>query len=208
MSSGLVLRTPLPEDAAALMPLKPVAMSGEPGEDTPVFEDIKPPARPLENPLDLAQVRRRPAVCRGAAGRGQRRLLRLGMPPANPSVDFLDLILLCFSALSLKHLRRFVRSCFPLRQVFAWACWVSFFFSFFFFFSLLPFSEMPRCPFRRRAEGSARSPRPGLGPCPWGWQVRGCRGAARCHRLAGKDAGGGLTVSARDGVGGNGRFIF
>ena len=152
MSSGLVLRTPLPEDAAALMPLKPVAMSGEPGEDTPVFEDIKPPARPLENPLDLAQVRRRPAVCRGAAGRGQRRLLRLGMPPANPSVDFLDLILLCFSALSLKHLRRFVRSCFPLRQVFAWACWVSFFFSFFFFFfppallrnAPLPVSEKSR----------------------------------------------------------------
>ncbi|XP_074457324.1 Krueppel-like factor 5 isoform X2 [Larus michahellis] len=57
MSSGLVLRTPLPEDASAFTPLKPVSMSGEPGEDPPVFEDIKPPARPLENPPDLAQAR-------------------------------------------------------------------------------------------------------------------------------------------------------
>lgn len=73
MSSGLVLRTPLPEDASAFTPLKPVSMSGEPGEDPPVFEDIKPPARPLENPPDLAQVRRGPALGRGAAGRGQLR---------------------------------------------------------------------------------------------------------------------------------------
>lgn len=61
MSSGLVLRAPLPEDASAFTPLKPVTMSGEPGEDASVFEDIKPPARALDNPPDLAQVRRRPA---------------------------------------------------------------------------------------------------------------------------------------------------
>lgn len=76
MSSGLVLRTPFPEDALAFTPLKPVTMSGEPGEEAPVFEDIKPPARSLENPPDLAQVRRRPTVCCGAAGRGQLRPLR------------------------------------------------------------------------------------------------------------------------------------
>ncbi|KAJ7409003.1 hypothetical protein BTVI_58144 [Pitangus sulphuratus] len=55
MSSGLVLCTPLAEDPAVFTPLKPVTMSGEPGEDPPVFEDIKPPSRPLENPPDLAQ---------------------------------------------------------------------------------------------------------------------------------------------------------
>lgn len=58
MSSGLVLRAPLPEDASAFTPLKPVTMSGEPGEDASVFEDIKPPARALDNPPDLAQVRK------------------------------------------------------------------------------------------------------------------------------------------------------
>ncbi|KAM8987661.1 Krueppel-like factor 5 isoform 2-T2 [Ara ararauna] len=57
MSSGLVLRTPLPEDASVFTALTPVTMSGEPGEDTPVFEDIKPPSRPLENPPELAQAR-------------------------------------------------------------------------------------------------------------------------------------------------------
>ncbi|XP_054244449.1 Krueppel-like factor 5 isoform X2 [Indicator indicator] len=57
MSSGLVLRTPLPEDPSAFTPLKPVSMSGEAGEDPPVFEDIKAPGRPLENPPDLAQAR-------------------------------------------------------------------------------------------------------------------------------------------------------
>lgn len=67
MSSGLVLRTPLPEDASAFTPLKPITMSGEPGEDAPVFEDIKPPARPLEHPPDLAQVSRGFAGGRGAA---------------------------------------------------------------------------------------------------------------------------------------------
>lgn len=89
MSSGLVLRTPLPEDAAAFTPLKPVTMSGEPGEDAPVFEDIKPAARPLENPPDLAQVRRRPAVCRGAPAHPA---------PASSSAQF-DPVALCFSAL-------------------------------------------------------------------------------------------------------------
>ncbi|XP_048175255.1 Krueppel-like factor 5 isoform X1 [Corvus hawaiiensis] len=49
MSSGLV-------DAAVLAPLKPVTMSGDPHEDTPVFEDMKAPSRPLENPPDLAQL--------------------------------------------------------------------------------------------------------------------------------------------------------
>ncbi|KAL9837141.1 exocyst complex component 1-like [Geothlypis trichas] len=48
MSSGLV-------DAAVLAPLKPVSMSGEPSEDTPVFEDIKGSSRPLETPPELAQ---------------------------------------------------------------------------------------------------------------------------------------------------------
>lgn len=43
-------------DAAVLAPLKPVSMSGDPHEDHPVFEDIKAPSRPLENPPDLAQV--------------------------------------------------------------------------------------------------------------------------------------------------------
>uniref|UniRef100_A0A8V5G6A7 Uncharacterized protein n=1 Tax=Melopsittacus undulatus TaxID=13146 RepID=A0A8V5G6A7_MELUD len=56
MSSGLVLRTPLPEDTSVFTALKPVTMSGEPGEDAPVFEDIKPPSRPLENPPELAQL--------------------------------------------------------------------------------------------------------------------------------------------------------
>lgn len=60
MSSGLVLRAPLPDDSSAFTPLKPVTMSGEPGEDTSVFEDIKPPARAPDNPPDLAQVRWRP----------------------------------------------------------------------------------------------------------------------------------------------------
>ncbi|XP_018769773.1 Krueppel-like factor 5 isoform X2 [Serinus canaria] len=49
MSSGLV-------DAAVLAPLKPVSMSGEPSEDSPVFEDIKAPSRPLETPPELAQL--------------------------------------------------------------------------------------------------------------------------------------------------------
>lgn len=49
MSSGLA-------DAAVLAPLKPVSMSGDPHEDTPVFEDIKTPSRALENPPDLAQL--------------------------------------------------------------------------------------------------------------------------------------------------------
>lgn len=62
MSSGLVLCAPLPDDSSAFTPLKPVTMSGEPGEDTSVFEDIKPPARAPDNPPDLAQVRRRPPV--------------------------------------------------------------------------------------------------------------------------------------------------
>uniref|UniRef100_A0A8C3LN78 C2H2-type domain-containing protein n=1 Tax=Chrysolophus pictus TaxID=9089 RepID=A0A8C3LN78_CHRPC len=57
MSSGLVLRAPLPDDSSAFTPLKPVTMSGEPGEDTSVFEDIKPPARAPDNPPDLAQGR-------------------------------------------------------------------------------------------------------------------------------------------------------
>ncbi|XP_053931452.1 Krueppel-like factor 5 isoform X2 [Cuculus canorus] len=57
MSSGLLLPTPLPEDATAFTPLKPIIMSGQPNEDTPVFEDIKPPVRPLDNPPDLAQAR-------------------------------------------------------------------------------------------------------------------------------------------------------
>ncbi|XP_031450263.1 Krueppel-like factor 5 isoform X5 [Phasianus colchicus] len=56
MSSGLVLRAPLPDDSSAFTPLKPVTMSGEPGEDTSVFEDIKPPARAPDNPPDLAQL--------------------------------------------------------------------------------------------------------------------------------------------------------
>lgn len=86
MSSGLVLRTPLPEDASAFTPLKPVTMSGEPGEDAPVFEDIKPLTRTLENPPDLAQVRWRPALCCGAEGRGQRRPLRC-MEAANVSCE-------------------------------------------------------------------------------------------------------------------------
>ncbi|XP_040525791.1 Krueppel-like factor 5 isoform X7 [Gallus gallus] len=56
MSSGLVLCAPLPDDSSAFTPLKPVTMSGEPGEDTSVFEDIKPPTRAPDNPPDLAQL--------------------------------------------------------------------------------------------------------------------------------------------------------
>lgn len=142
MSSGLVLRTLLPEDASAFTPLKPVTMSGEPGEDTPVFEDIKPPTRSLENPPDLAQVRWRPAVCRGAAGRGQLRPLRC-TEAANASCKrkcgFSLNSALFFRSL-LKHLCRFVRSCFPLCRIFFWACWVSFFF---FFFSSCLSSKRP-----------------------------------------------------------------
>lgn len=65
MSSGLA-------DAAVLAPLKPVSMSGDPHEDTPVFEDIKTPSRALENPPDLAQVR---------AGTGPFLPLRCAEPP-------------------------------------------------------------------------------------------------------------------------------
>lgn len=166
MSSGLVLRTLLPEDASAFTPLKPVTMSGEPGEDTPVFEDIKPPTRSLENPPDLAQVRWRPAVCRGAAGRGQLRPLRC-TEAANASCKrkcgFSLNSALFFRSL-LKHLCRFVRSCFPLCRIFFWACWVSFFF----FFFPLAFLRNALSPVLEEILGLARSLQPGLGSSPPG----------------------------------------
>ncbi|XP_038604490.1 Krueppel-like factor 5 isoform X1 [Tachyglossus aculeatus] len=55
-SNGLILSTPTPDETSAIVQLKPVAMSGETGEDTSVFEDIKPAIRILENPHDLTQL--------------------------------------------------------------------------------------------------------------------------------------------------------
>lgn len=101
MSSGLV-------DAAVLAPLKPVPMAGDPHEDTPVFEDIKAPSRPLENAPDLAQV---------SLGKGP-------LPPAqvhgaSRKTPGFGLNSALFSPSLLRHLRGFVGSRFPLRWVFS-----------------------------------------------------------------------------------------
>ncbi|XP_070616170.1 Krueppel-like factor 5 [Erythrolamprus reginae] len=54
---GLVVSSPISEESVAFTPLKPVAMAREGSDDMAVFEDIKPPARILENQQDLAEAR-------------------------------------------------------------------------------------------------------------------------------------------------------
>lgn len=143
MSSGLA-------DAAVLAPLKPVSMSGDPHEDTPVFEDIKTPSRALENPPDLAQVR---------AGTGPFLPLRCAEPPENLRIwaHFCFVIFLVFAAtppwlcrLPLPPLLGFLLGVLS----FVWEFWFGLFFGFFFFASCVP-SNLP---------GGLCS-HPGLNPC-------------------------------------------
>lgn len=208
MSSGLVLRTPLPEDAAAFTPLKPVTMSGEPGEDAPVFEDIKAPARPLENPPDLAQVRRRPAVAAGqregapappAQVRGG--CGRLSRAPA-PSLTQFCFVFPLF-AKTPPTLRRLVLPPPPHFLLGVLGFMLFFFFFSFYFFPPALLRNAPSPVLERFAAPRSR----GSVPLPGGWQVRGCRGAPGHHRLAGNDVGKGMAVPGRDGGAAGGGFL-
>ncbi|XP_041076941.1 Krueppel-like factor 5 [Polyodon spathula] len=56
-SIGLAINAPNPEENAVFTQLKPVRMSGDGGEDSSVFEEIKPMVRIIRNSHDIAQTR-------------------------------------------------------------------------------------------------------------------------------------------------------
>lgn len=57
-SIGLAVNVAGTEERAVFTQLKPVRLSGgDGGDDSSVFEEVKPPARIPANPLEMSQVR-------------------------------------------------------------------------------------------------------------------------------------------------------